>query len=86
MAMKAANQIAEKCRSVKGFQSKDVSFHTPLKLTLDPPGVEMMFYLRPVKMAIEREFDFKLCVHEERNDLRTVAVLLRSFTKKAQEK
>lgn len=67
MAIEAANQMADKNRSVKGFKFKDVSFHTPLNLTLDPTGVETMFYLRPVREAIEGDFislDFKLCIHE----------------------
>ena len=65
MAVEAAHQMADKRRSVKGFKITDVSFHTPLNLTLDPTGVETMFYLRPVKEALEGglySLDFKLCV------------------------
>lgn len=67
MAIEAANQMADKSRTVKGFKIKDVSFHTPLNLTLDPTGVETMFYLRPVRESIEGDstsLDFKLCVYE----------------------
>ena len=67
MAVEAAHQMADKSRSVKGFKIHDVLFHTPLTLTLDPIGVETMFYLRPVREAIGGELaslDFKLCMYE----------------------
>ncbi|KAM0794237.1 reducing type I polyketide synthase [Usnea florida] len=67
MAVEAANQMADKSRFVKGFEIQDVLFHRPLTLTVDPLGVETMFYLRPVREAIEAELaslDFKLCMYK----------------------
>ena len=67
MAVEAAHQMADKNRFVKGFKIQDVLFHTPLTLTIDPMGVETMFYLRPVREAIEADLtslDFKLCMYE----------------------
>ncbi len=67
MAIEAANQMADKTRSIKGFQITNTSFLMPLNVTLDPAGVETMFYLRPVREATERNntsMDFKVCLHE----------------------
>lgn len=67
MAIEAANQMADKTRSIKGFKVTNTSFLMPLNVTLDPAGVETMFYLRPVRAASEgnnNSMDFKVCLHE----------------------
>ena len=67
MAIEAANQMADKTRSIEGFKITNTSFLRPLNVTLEPAGVETMFYLRPVREAIEGNnisMDFKICLHE----------------------
>ena len=67
MALEAAKQTADSSRSIKGFKITDTSFLSALNVSLDPAGVETMFYLRPVREAIETNYtvmDFKVCSFE----------------------
>ena len=59
--------MADKARSIKGFKITNISFLMPLSVALDPVGVETMFYLRPVREALEgnnTSMDFKVCLHQ----------------------
>lgn len=66
MAIEAANQMADKTRTVVGFTLKDVSFYEALNIPLGSQGVETHLYLRqsrgPANSATWTEF--RICSME----------------------
>jgi len=69
MAIEAAKQLAED-RAIIGYELKDVTFHSPLKVSTSPAGVETQFYLRPlldVQDKINAWSEFRVCVCEDGN-------------------
>ena len=69
MAIEAAKQLAED-RAIIGYELKDVTFHSPLKVSTSPAGVETQLYLRPLRDAqdkINAWSEFRVCVCEDGN-------------------
>ncbi len=48
MAIEAAKQTADGSRLMAGYSFKNVTFFRALVVNLEPEGVEIQFYLRPV--------------------------------------
>ena len=71
MAVEAARQIAEDDgtdRKITGYRIENAEFWKALKIPLHSSPVETLFYLRPLKEALEKEHtwsEYRLCVYED---------------------
>ena len=60
MAIEAAKQTADQTREVAGYSFKNVTFSKALVISLEPEGVEVQFYLRPLKNISDIRNEFRL--------------------------
>ena len=68
MAVEAAKQTADESRKIRGYLLQDVTFHKAVNVPADDPGVELQFYMRPMKDSAEKSFkwsEFRLCTYDD---------------------
>ena len=73
MALEAVRQTAEN-RAILAYEIEDAVFHSPLKLSSRPEGIETQFYLRPLRDAVnnnESWSEFRLCIFDDNQWLET---------------
>ena len=67
MAIEAARQVSEN-QAIVGYELKDITFHSPINMSLNPNGIETQFCLRPLRDKLDKEnawSEFRLYVYEE---------------------
>ena len=67
MALEAMRQTADRC-DILAYEIEDAVFHSPLKLSSRPEGVETQFYLRPLRDTTNNNelwSEFRLCIFDD---------------------
>lgn len=66
MAVEAANQLVDENRHIIGYCIQDADFSSPLTISLEPEGVEVEVYVRPLRDLSEKncfKAEFKVCAN-----------------------